>query len=93
MIKALIASESGFNPNPPKNKIAIGITQITKETLKALQNPKGELKEHLFKGILQKDLLVPEIAIPLMVRWLARKKETAKVKLQREPTPKCSGEI
>ena len=86
MVKALIASESGFRLAPKENKIALGVAQITKETLKALQDPKGELKENLYKGIRQKDLLIPDVAIPLMVRWLVRKKETAKVKLKREPT-------
>ena len=86
MIKALIASESGFRLEPKENNVALGIAQITKQTLKILQDPKGELKGNVYKGIRQKDLLVPEVAIPLMVRWLVRKRDIAKVKLKREPS-------
>ena len=86
IIKALIASESGFNPDPRKNKTAYGISQITKETLKALQNPKGEAKSFTFNNIRQRDLKNPHIAIPMAIRWLVRKKETAHYKLKHEPT-------
>lgn len=86
VVKALIASESGFNEDPPNNPIAIGIAQITKETLKIVQDPKGEAKEFIFKDIRQKDLKNPEIAIPIAVRWLCRKTQTAKSKLGRNPT-------
>ena len=85
VVKALIGSESGFDPDPPKNKVALGITQITKETLKILQDPKGEAKEFIFSKIRQKDLKNPAIAIPLATRWLFRKRETASSKLKREP--------
>jgi hypothetical protein len=86
VVKALIASESSFNPDPKKNrKIALGITQITKPTLKILQEPTGESKEFIFKDIRQKDLKDPNIAIPIAIRWLHRKKETAASKLGREP--------
>ncbi len=85
-VKALIASESAFNENPKPNGIAIGITQITKQTFKILQDPKGEVKDFIFKDIRQKDLKDPQIAIPLVVRWLYRKQETARSKLGREPT-------
>ncbi len=85
-VKALIASESGFREDPKGNIIAIGITQITKKTLKILLDPKGEAKEFIFRKIRQKDLKNPEIAIPLAVRWLYRKQETARSKLGREPS-------
>ena len=84
-IKALIASESGFRPDPPENKVALGITQLTKETLKILQDSRGEVKEFIFKKIRQKDLKNPSVAIPLTIRWLFRKKETAMSKLNRAP--------
>jgi hypothetical protein len=46
VVKALISSESDFNPDPLGNrKIAIGIAQITKKTLKILQDPNGEAKK------------------------------------------------
>jgi hypothetical protein len=36
--------------------VAIGVTQITKATLKILQDPKGEVKEFIFNKVRQKDL-------------------------------------
>ena len=85
VVKALIASESGFRVDPSENKIAFGITQITKDTLKILQDPNGEAKHFIFSKISQKDLKDPSIAIPMATRWLFRKKETAKNRLKREP--------
>lgn len=85
MIKALIGSESGFEIDP-KNPLAIGVAQITKETLKIIQNPKGEAKDFIFNSISQKDLKNPELAIPIAVRWLAYKKTRAESKLGRPAT-------
>ena len=85
VVKALIASESGFRTDPPENKTAIGITQITKDTLKIMQNPNGETKDFIFRDIRQKDLKEPNIAIPMGVRWLFRKRETAMNQLKRVP--------
>ena len=85
VVKALIASESGFRADPPENKTAIGITQITKETLKIMQDPNGETKDFIFRDIRQKDLKEPNIAIPMCVRWLFRKRETAMNQLKRVP--------
>ena len=75
IVKALIASESDFHLDPPRNPIATGIAQITNETFKILQDQDGEVKEFIFKKILKKDLKNPHIAIPLAVRWLSRKKD------------------
>lgn len=86
MIKALIASESGFLKDPPRNRVAIGILQITKGTLSVLQDPNGEAKDFTFKNIRQKDLKEPSLAIPLAIRWLVRKQKTAASKLGRNPT-------
>ncbi len=86
VIKALIASESGFDEAPKGNSIAFGITQITKETLRILQDPKGEAREFIFNNIRQKDLNDPRIAIPMAIRWLARKQQTAAAKLKHAPT-------
>lgn len=44
VVKALMASESGFRVDPPENKKAFGITQITPSTLNIVQDPKGETK-------------------------------------------------
>ena len=86
VIKALIASESEFKKDP-KNKQAFGITQITPSTLKALLDPEGEAKDFIFKSIRQKDLKDPEIAIPMGIRWILRKKRLAEGKLGRVGTP------
>jgi hypothetical protein len=85
VVKALISSESDFKLDP-KNAMAIGIAQITKSTLKILQDPHGEVKDFIFREIRQKDLKDPEIAIPMAVRWLFRKKQTARSKLKKAPT-------
>lgn len=81
IIKALIASESGFNENPRQNKKAFGIAQITPESFKVLQDPKGEVKEFIFKHIRKRDLIDPHINIPMAIRWLFRKKRLAEGKL------------
>ncbi|MGE0632444.1 MAG: transglycosylase SLT domain-containing protein [Pseudobdellovibrionaceae bacterium] len=79
-------SESGFREDPPENKIAFGIAQITPETFKALQDPKGEVKDFIFNDIRKKDLKNPNIAIPMAIRWLFRKKRLAEGKLGRGAT-------
>jgi len=86
VVKALIASESGFRVDPPENKKAFGITQITPSTLKIVQDPKGEAKEFLLSKIRKKDLKDPNIAIPMGVRWLFRKRTMAMSKLGKAPT-------
>ncbi len=85
VLKALIASESGFRADPSENKKAFGITQITPSTLKILQDPKGETKDFIFNKILRKDLKDPKVAIPMATRWLFRKRVTAINQLKREP--------
>ncbi len=86
VIKALIASESGFREDPSENKKAFGIAQITPESFVALQNPKGEVKEFIFSDIRKKDLKEPNINIPMAIRWIFRKKRLAEGKLGREVT-------
>ncbi len=86
VVKALIASESGFREDPPENKIAFGIAQITPETFKALQDPKGEVKDFIFNDIRKKDLKDPNINVPMAIRWLHRKKRLAEGKLGRAAT-------
>lgn len=83
VVKALLASESDFDVDPSGNIKATGIAQITPETFKALLDPKGEVKEFIFKDIRKKDLKNPAIAIPMAVRWLSRKKRLAEGKLGR----------
>ncbi len=86
VIKALIASESGFRLDPKENKQAFGIAQITKSTWRILQDLEGEAKDFVFSKIRQKDLKDPNIAIPMAPRWIFRKQDLAKGKLGREPT-------
>lgn len=85
VVKALIGSESDFILDPVNDQ-AFGIAQITKQTFKALQDPKGEVKEFIFTKFTLKDLKDPRIAIPLAIRWLFRKKRLAQGKLGREPS-------
>ena len=83
VVKALIASESDFREDPPRNPKATGIAQITPETHQVVQDPAGEVKDFIFKDIRKKDLKDPSIAIPIAVRWLSRKKRLAEGKLGR----------
>ena len=81
LVKALIASESSFNPNivvkvgSTKNK-ARGLMQVTDETQKIIGNPKGELKDQLVH-VDQEDLTDPNLNICAGIRWLFRKKQIA----------------
>ena len=81
LVKALIASESSFNPNvivkvgKTKNR-ARGLMQVTDETQKILGNPKGELKDQLVH-VDQEDLNDPNLNICAGIRWLFRKKQIA----------------
>ncbi|MBY0384409.1 hypothetical protein K2X05_04550 [bacterium] len=86
VFKALLASESGFQLDIPKNKKAFGIAQITRDTWMIIQDPKGEAKEFIFNKIRQKDLKNANIAIPMGVRWLIYKSKRAAAKLGRQPT-------
>lgn len=85
VVKALMASESGFRVDPKENKKAFGITQIIPDTLKIVQDPNGEAKDFIFNKIRQKDLKNPDVAIPMGVRWLFRKRATAINQLKRAP--------
>lgn len=49
MVKALIASESTFKPEAV-NKKATGLTQVTTDTLKILQDLSGESKDFVFNA-------------------------------------------
>lgn len=46
-------------------------------------NQAGEVKDFIFKNIRKKDLKNPDIAIPVAIRWLSRKKRLAEGKLGR----------
>jgi soluble lytic murein transglycosylase-like protein len=88
LVKALIASESSFDPSSvpkgvPIRKQARGLIQIMPETRKVLQNIDGELKNYLV-NINPNDLFDPSAAIAAGIRWLVRKQQLASRKLKRE---------
>ena len=86
-VKALIASESGFEPEPvgPPGHVAIGIMQLMPQTLKYISVNSKELKNH-FIEINPDNAKDPVINIAVGTRWLFRKYELTKHKLNKEPT-------
>lgn len=88
-VKALIASESGFNPKILANKknqnSARGLMQITNEALKTLGNEKGEIKDH-YITLTREDLNTPHLNICAGIRWLFQKQKLASNYLGRDAT-------
>lgn len=90
IVKALMGSESSFRLSIKNKKVsdgnfARGLMQITDKTRKFLADEQGEIKDHYLT--LSKDAVkIPEVAIAGAIRWLFRKRETAKSFLKREPT-------
>jgi len=89
LVKALIASESGFRPELLHKKrdpgSARGLMQITNDARKLLNNEK-ELKDH-FVTVTRQDLDDPGVNICAGVRWLFRKREIASVvRVKRQAT-------
>lgn len=84
LVKALIASESSFNPDvvakvgKTKNR-ARGLMQVTDESQKILGDPDGELRDQLVH-VDQKELVDPNLNICAGIRWLFRKKQIAESK-------------
>jgi hypothetical protein len=77
LVKALIASESGFERNA-WNKLkgrerARGLAQVLDGTLPLLKNPKELTDHHLH--LKEDDMLDPSLSISAGIRWLFRKKE------------------
>ncbi|MBA2653776.1 MAG: transglycosylase SLT domain-containing protein [Gammaproteobacteria bacterium] len=88
LIKALIATESGFDTtaqNVIKKVHARGLMQIVEVTHTAIGNHKGELRNYLIQ-VSVNELFDPSVGICIGVRWLFRKKETASHKLHRDAT-------
>ena len=84
-IKALIISESSFNPRSKnfaskRAGYAFGLMQVTEQTVKFLAGHRKEIRNH-FLYIDQKDLFDPVINIAAGIRGLFRKKEIANAKL------------
>lgn len=88
VVKALIATESGFDPaawNHEKGKrAAYGLMQVTNATVQLLKDPR-ELRDH-FVNLDQNDMKDPNLSICAGVRWLFRKKDLAQVRLKRSAT-------
>lgn len=86
LVKALIASESSFNPEA-WNKLkgperARGLAQILDKTLPLLKDDTTELRDH-FLNLSEDDILDPNLSICAGIRWLFRKKEVAEAQLKR----------
>ena len=84
VVKALIASESGFrNLEPVKDGFGQGkvrgLMQVTDTTIKILRDKKGELKDH-FVEFSNADLMIPNINICVGIRWLFQKRRLAESK-------------
>jgi len=92
LVKLLIATESSFRPKvfnrgqEKKVGIARGLGQITEETWKLLRSPK-EIKDHYLELSFEQ-LDDPNLNIAALVRWIIRKRETAKKSLRKNPTPR-----
>lgn len=87
IVKALIATESGFSSEPigAKGHKAIGIMQLMPQTLKYLSLSGKEINNH-FIELSTEDAKNPVVNIAAGTRWLFRKYELTKYKLKRSPT-------
>ncbi len=89
VVKALIASESMFDPkilaNKKKPASARGLMQITDETRKILSDEKGELKNH-YLALTREELNDPSNNICAGIRWLFRKQAIASSLLGKNAT-------
>jgi hypothetical protein len=89
IVKALIASESMFNPsilaNKKKPSSARGLMQITDETRKILADEKGELKNY-YLTLTREELNDPSNNICAGIRWLFRKQAIASSLLGKNAT-------
>lgn len=80
LVKALIASESDFNIDPPHPKRdllkARGLMQVTNESRKMLSNEIHDMADH-FVHVDLEDMTDPNLNIAAGTRWLFRKKQIA----------------
>ena len=87
LVKALMATESGFQEipaNAPKGHKAIGIMQLMPETIRLLSNPKELKNFHI--DLTQKEAWDPAVNIASAIRWLFRKREVGEARLKRKLT-------
>lgn len=86
LVKALVGSESGFQPNPKRSRRTVrGLMQIQEQSRKILGNLKGALKNHFIITNYQ-NILEPTINICSGIRWLFHKRRLASGKLGRPAT-------
>ena len=89
LVKALIASESSFDPDVLANKknqnSARGLMQLTNSSRKILGDEKGELKNH-FISVSREELNNPSINICAGIRWLFNKQRLTSSRFGREAT-------
>ncbi len=85
-VKALIATESTFNPDPKRNKLgALGLMQLIQDTRDIFANLHGELT-HYFVILNSKEWLDPSANICAGIRWLCHKRHLLRHKIGRIPT-------
>ncbi len=87
LVKALIASESSFDPNSGRKgrKAAKGLMQLMPTTIRYLNGERGELVDYIFL-FQEAEVYDPSLNIAAGVRWLFRKRETATSRLKRRAT-------
>lgn len=87
IVKALIASESGFVSdrlaNSENSNSARGLMQILNSARKTLGDEKGELQDH-FLTVSKSELNEPGINICAGIRWLFQKQKLASSYLERD---------
>lgn len=87
IVKALMATESGFREIPTRasrGHKAIGIMQLMPETVKYLSSAK-ELRDFQI-DLSQRDAMDPAVNIASAVRWLFRKREVGESRLKKKLT-------
>lgn len=85
VVKALIATESSFEEQPKEHPNVHGLMQIIGQTHQYLGGAKNELRDYFICTSVD-ELLIPTVNICSGVRWLFRKKETARALLKRKAT-------
>jgi Transglycosylase SLT domain len=89
LVKALVASESGFNANADTKKKgagrARGLMQVTDGTRETLRGTDGDLDDHLIT-LTANDAYNPNLNIAAGVRWLFEKQRLASRQLERDAT-------
>ncbi len=89
LVKALIATESGFNTDPRhfslRNEGTVrGLIQLTEKTVRILKDGRGELRNH-YVSLTLDDRLDPNLSICAGIRWLFQKQKIASVVRLKRP--------